>query len=302
MKSLALIPIALLLMLLPACGPATTGAAALPSMTPEINTPTWQRIPAGEYVAGQFDHEATIAYDYEIMITPVTNAEYAGYLNAALAAGTVTATEESVVGPYPGDPFHGHEHEEEIRAGDWLLLPIGDPASRLIYDGTTFTIMEGYAQHPITMVSWFGAWRYCRAQGGRLPTDSEWEKAARGTDNRPFPWGDEIEGAHANYSKSGDPFGATSGTTPVGFYNGATYDGYHTRDGASPYGIYDMAGNVWEWTGDVHEGTHNRSLRGGSYTNYGYDLRIWSHNNATPIHVAPNVGFRCARDSQGTAP
>jgi formylglycine-generating enzyme required for sulfatase activity len=179
-----------------------------------------------------------------------------------------------------------------------VLLPLTDSASRLIFDGTAFSVIAGYERHPMTMVSWFGAWSYCQAQGGRLPLDSEWEKAARGTDNRPFPWGDEIAGARANFSDSGDPFEETSGATPVGFYNGVTYDGYITERGDSPYGIHDMAGNVWEWTGDIHPGTHNRSLRGGSYASYGYDLRIWSHNNAHPLHVSPSVGFRCARDSQ----
>jgi formylglycine-generating enzyme required for sulfatase activity len=78
-------------------------------------------------------------------------------------------------------------------------------------------------------------------------------------------------------------------------YDGRSHGGYVTLDGRSPYGLFDMAGNVWQWTGDVREGTHYRSLRGGSHTSYAYNLRIWSHNNADPTHTSPTVGFRCAR-------
>ncbi len=64
---------------------------------------------------------------------------------------------------------------------------------RFTFDGTTFTVKPGYENHPMTNVTWFGAWGYCEYYGCRLPTEMEWEKAARGTDDdRPFPWGDEI--------------------------------------------------------------------------------------------------------------
>jgi formylglycine-generating enzyme required for sulfatase activity len=57
-----------------------------------------------------------------------------------------------------------------------------------------------------------------------------------------------------------------------------------------------MAGNVWQWTGDIRAGVHYRNLRGGSHTNYAYNLRIWTHNNADPIYSSPSVGFRCVKD------
>ena len=149
------------------------------------------------------------------------------------------------------------------------------------------------------MVTWFGAWGYCGYYDWRLPTEMEWEKAGRGTDTRPFPWGDEILRENANFYASRDPFEDMSSfgsrTTPVGFYNGNTYDGYATLDSASPYGLYDMAGNVWQWTGNVYEGMHYRFMRGGSKDTYEMDLRLWVRNNATPTYFSPGVGFRCAR-------
>ena len=122
---------------------------------------------------------------------------------------------------------------------------------------------------------------------------------ARGTDTRPFPWGDEIRRENANFYSSRDPFedmrSFGSLTSPVGFYNGKTYGDYQTLDSASPYGLYDMAGNVWQWTGNVYEGMHLRFMRGGSKDTYDMDLRLWVRNNATPTYYSPGVGFRCAR-------
>ena len=246
----------------------------------------------------------TIAAPYEMMVTDVTNAQYARYLNAALAGGAVKIDGDSVVGYYPGDEFHGHKHEVEIKAGDWLHVPLTDPSLRLTFDGTTFGVKPGYENHPMTVVTWFGAVAYCEFSGGRLPSEAEWERAARGDDERPFPWGDEIALNNANFYASRDPFEATAGkrlaskqgdTTPAGFYNGKAYDGYQTLDSASPYGLYDMAGNVWQWASDITEGIHDRPLKGGSKGVYGYNLRIWTRNAARPDYVSPSVGFRCAR-------
>ncbi len=89
--------------------------------------------------------------------------------------------------------------------------------------------------------------------------------------------------------------GALGDTTPVGFYNGKSYDGYQTLAAASPYGVYDMAGNVWQWTANLTVGSHDRQMRGGSKATYDYNLRAWTRNAARPDYYSPSVGFRCVR-------
>ena len=262
----------------------------------------WVEVPAGEFLQGQFNKEVTLDHSYEIMVTPVTNAQYAEYLNEAIAAGEIQINGKQVEGYYPGDPFAGARHEEEFKAGNYIHVPINDPFLRLLFDNEVFTAISGWENHPMTMVSWFGARAYCEYYGWRLPTELEWEKAARGTDGRAFPWGDEITRNNANFYFSRDPFEdmATFGsrTTPVGFYNGSTYNGYTTLDSASPYGVYDMAGNIWQWTADVYDSQHYRYMRGGSKDMYENNLRTWARNNATPTFTSLGTGFRCVRDTE----
>jgi formylglycine-generating enzyme required for sulfatase activity len=271
----------------------------MPAFETGVDPNAWASIPGGEFAFGQ--HEDTGSTDaYQIMVTDVTASQYAEFLNAARADGTVKLDGDQVLGYYPGDPFHNVKHEEEIKAGDWLFVPLNDPSQRVKFNGTKFTVQPGYENHPMTMVSWFGAWGYCKYYDWHLPTEMEWEKAGRGTDNRPFPWGEEIRRENANFYASRDPFedmsSVGSRTSPVGFFNGQKYGDYQTLDSASPYGLYDMAGNVWQWTGNVYEGMHYRFMRGGSKDTYDMDLRLWVRNNATPTYYSPGVGFRCVRD------
>jgi formylglycine-generating enzyme required for sulfatase activity len=275
----------------------------IPTYDTGLDPETWAVIPAGEFQSGQFNVPTMIDYDYEIMVTDVTLAQYVNFLNAALADGTLKVDAERIVGFYPGDEFHGVKHEIEIPAADYIFVPLNDPASRFSFDGSLFSARWGYESHPMTNVSWFGAWGYCGYNNNRLPIELEWEKAARGSaDSRPFPWGEEIAQNNANFYSSRDPFEDMSSfgswTTPVGFYNGQTYDGYQTLDSASPYGLYDMSGNVWQWMGNIYEGQHYRYLRGGSKDTYEMDLRIWVRNNATPTYFSPGVGFRCVRGGE----
>ena len=272
--------------------------APMPVFETGIDPDSWVQIPAGEFYFGQHeDVQKTGAY--EIMVTDVTTAQYAAFLNEALTAGYVKVEGDQVVGFYPGDEFRAVKHEERIDAGDWAFIPLNDPSQRIKFDGKTFTAQSGYENHPMTMVTWFGAWGYSDFYGWHLPTEVEWEKAARGTDARPLPWGDDTLRENANFYASRDPYEDMSSfgsrTTPVGFYNGNKYGDYQTLDSASPYGLYDMAGNVWQWTGDVYEGMHYRFMRGGSKDTYDMDLRVWVTNNATPTYFSPGVGFRCVK-------
>ncbi len=310
-----------IILLFSACGPAPDIAAVTPPEYIEtgVDPDSWVRVPAGEFPQGQHDHITDMDYDYEIMVTDVTTGQYTDYLNQALADGSIrkgevavkeseesTLTAFGIHGFYPGDPFHGYKHEVQISPGQKLHIPLQENGLRLIQEGDRFSAVPEYANHPMTMVTWFGAQAYCQYYGWRLPTELEWEKAARGTEiieghGLPFPWGTEIDRNHANYYSSFDLFekmyGKLGNTTPVGMYNGQTYNGYETLDQASPYGLYDMAGNVWQWTGDVYDKQHYRYLRGGSFYSFEVDLRVWKRNSAGPTYYASDVGFRCARDA-----
>lgn len=297
MRRVALVSV-LIVVLVAACANANQARPA-PAVDTGVNSDAWARIPAGKFLFGLHHKETDIPYDYEMMATDVTNAQYARYLNAALAAGKIKIAGDQVVGYYGGDKFSGEKHEKEIKAGDWLHVPLKGPSLRLTFDGATFGVRPGYENHPMTVVSWFGAKAYCEFYNWRLPNEAEWEKAARGTDGRPFPWGEQIARNNANYYGSSDLLGKIVGgqrnTTPVGFYNGKTYDDYQTLDSKSPYGLYDMAGNIWQWTADIYEGAHYRYMRGGSQGSYAYNLRAWTRNSAEPDYASPSVGFRCAR-------
>ncbi len=272
----------------------------IPFLDTGISAELWVKIPAGEYLKGQHRHETMIEKDYEIMATDVTNKQYARYLNEALANGTIKIIDDQVMGYYKGDPFDGFKHEFEITAGDKLHMNLIEPGIRIKFDGKSFTVVTGFKNHPVTFVTWFGANSYAEFYGWRLPTENEWEKAARGTDGRTFPWGEEISAKVANYLSSHTLFekilGENTTTTPVGFYNGKTHNGFETVNNMSPYGLYDMAGNVWEWCGDDYPKVHYRYMRGGSRTNYEYNLFTWARNSAGPDFYSMYVGFRCARD------
>lgn len=137
----------------------------------------------------------------------------------------------------------------------------------------------GKENHPVVEVNWASASAYAEWAGKRLPTNEEWEKAARGIDGRIWPWGNEFDREKCN-TYSGD-------TTPVGQYS---------PQGDSPYGCQDMAGNVWEWIGGGKPSQLRAPLRGGDWLDGAEEARTFHVRMHTPHRKNPFVGFRCACD------
>jgi formylglycine-generating enzyme required for sulfatase activity len=266
-----------------------------------INPDSWAVIPAGPFNYGMHATSVDIDYDYEMMVTHVTNQQYANYLNEALVKKTISIVDGNIMGYHPGDPFDGYLHEWEILAGDYLHMPFAEAGSHIKLVDGVFTVDKGFGNHPVVMVTWFGAHAYANFYGYRLPSEKEWAKAARGTDLRAYPWGDEINKYYTNYGSSTNALkrlngGNISRTSPVGYFNGDTYGDFKTEDNKSPYGLYDMGGNVWQWVNDDYADVHYRYMRGGSFTNYEYNIFTWARNSAGPDFYNINIGFRCARD------
>ncbi len=141
---------------------------------------------------------------------------------------------------------------------------------------------------PVTNVNWSEARAFCAFARGRLPTEDEWEKAARGGDGREFPWGKELDCAHANWGNFENE-GPCAGKNPgkpvaVGSY----------PQGASPFGVLDMAGNVWEWVADKYDRDPSRRVvRGGSCCSYFVEPRAANRNAWDPSYRDADLGFRC---------
>lgn len=231
-------------------------------------------IPAGEFIMGSDTgpederpaHRVTLPA-FRIDRLPVTNAEFAAFLNAK----------------GPGTAVRWYDHDDadariRLRGGRW----VSDAA---------------YENHPAVEPTWAGAREYCAWRGKRLPTEAEWEKAARGTDGRRYPWGHEAADR-------------TRAQFAAGWNATASADGFPA--GASPYGVLDLAGNTWEWVSSLYrsypyrpdDGREDlaasgvRGTRGGGHDSSADEItttqrgRTLSRNPRAGHH---NIGFRCAQ-------
>lgn len=173
--------------------------------------------------------------------------------------------------------------------------------TEITYEKGEYSAMEGFENYPVIVVSWYAANEYCRWAGKRLPTEAEWEYAARGGQKEKiYPWGNAIPTGGVIFDRAWQSNLAPPPTAPVGSYypNG--------------YGVYDMAGNVWEWTYDWYDpkyyekSSHSnpkgpetgevKVMRGGSWFNSPDALRVALRNYAPPDVLNEDVGFRCAKD------
>jgi formylglycine-generating enzyme required for sulfatase activity len=224
-------------------------------------------VPAGEFLMGSesgYPNERPVhrvfVEAFALAQHPVTNAQYKRFMRE---------TGHRV--PYLDDP--------RAETDNW--------------DRDQRTYPAGHEQHPVVLVSWHDALAYCEWAGGRLPTEAEWEKAARGSlDGKLYPWGDEVDPSLANYDNR-------DGTTTVGSYppNG--------------YGLYDMAGNVWEWVADWYDAKYYtrsphqnpqgpekgtvRVLRGGAWLLFPQFCRVAYRFRNSPDFRFNLIGFRLAR-------
>ncbi len=238
----------------------------------------WITIKAGPYTYGETSIiMQNIDYDYDIMKYEVTNNQYSVFLNAMLATGEL-ALDKFVTGYYAGDtkqdpglyPFFNYKDTLE---------------THIRWNDSIFFVEKGFEYHPVVEVTWFGANAYAEHYGLALPTEYEWEKAARGNSGYIFPWGDGKPNCELatfiNCSEKTTPIGSTSG--------------------ASPYGVHDLAGNVFEWTRSFWDKSSDYFvIRGGSWSglpSFMYTFNRYKFGFISGIS-GNNVGFRCIRRLQ----
>ncbi|MCX7793702.1 MAG: formylglycine-generating enzyme family protein [Thermodesulfovibrionales bacterium] len=172
--------------------------------------------------------------------------------------------------------------------------------AEIVYENGIYKPVKGFERHPVNSVSWYAAEAYCRWLGKRLPTEAEWEKAARGgIEGKLYPWGDAYPTVGIIYNRTWNDNSLPVPTEPVGNY------------APNGYGIWDMAGNVAEWVNDWYDPEYYRIspkknpkgpesgtmkvIRGGSWSGDANSLRVSKRNYAFPDNLLSGVGFRCAR-------
>ena len=229
-------------------------------------------------------HEVTLS-SFEISATEITNGQYAAYLTDAVAAGSVTATSSSVTGTWEGNSYE--------------FLDLDDNDCQISYSEGQFTVDSAKDNHPVIEVSWYGATGFAEYYGYRLPTEAEWEYAARGiSSGEDHKWsGTSTEAELTDYA-----------------WYSENWDGnYSGREVATKLpngnGLYDMSGNVWEWVSDWYgsyssgsqtdpqgpESGSYRVFRGGNCFTFAGNLRCSLRNDNDPNYTGLSIGFRISR-------
>lgn len=230
-------------------------------------------------------HQITVN-PFQIELYEVTVAQYVAFLNW--------------MGP--------NSHKTGCQGNPCVTTTTEQEGSYISFDGTTYAVANPtfFNDFPITFVTWYGAAEYCTALNRRLPTEAEWERAARGPQNFTYPWGFAFDPTLASSSIT-DPKGAVA------------VDSFPT--GISPYGVYNMAGNVAEWVDDWYQSNYyselaqapqtnptgplggtEKVLRGGSWDTIPLFLRSVHRMSALPSNPTASYGFRCAADASTTTP
>ena len=233
------------------------GEAVMPGLQLEarghVGVVSMVKVAKGEFIYGEEKEKKSIDYDFEIDAFPVTNDEYCKFLNDTSSQN------------------NGIEK--------WIDLE-GDRC-RVKNGPNTYMTQRPYENHPVTYVTWYGAEAYAEWAKKRLPTEEEWEKAARGPEGWKYPWGNDFDKELCNSYESG-----IKDTIEVGKY----------PKGKSYYGCLDMAGNVWEWTNSWYDKEgKERVLRGGSWDLVANYCRCACRDRVIPGYGDGGTGFRCAR-------
>ncbi len=291
-------------------------------------------IPAGKAIVGNAltpqeisqQNGALVTLDaFSIASFEVTNAQFADWLNEAIEKQTIFYTDEA------------DNVGQIVNAKGKLLAKTfeADPFSQITVrrhsqEAISFAPMPGKEQFPVINVSWYGATAYCADRNCRLPTEAEWEKAAgmevesSGSSLKKYAYGfgrDEIDPTWANYKADDRPINYFQVlTTPIGFYNGINLLPLttHARQqqithlAKSPYGAYDMSGNVWEWVSDWFDDQYIQNIsqtnptgpssgtykvvKGGCYDSLASGVRVSERMGLSPEHTDAYTGFRVAKD------
>jgi formylglycine-generating enzyme required for sulfatase activity len=178
----------------------------------------------------------------------------------------------------------------EVTRGDYAACVAAKRCKAPPHETPVDAADPSFLKLPMTDVDWNDAQAYCKFAGARLPTEAEWEKAARGEDGREYPWGNDADCERGNW-------GSFEGEGPCADKNpGRPMPVGQFPSGASPYGVLDLGGNVWEWVADKYdEDPKRRVVRGGSCCSYFVGPRAANRNAWAPQHRDGDLGFRCAR-------